>query len=211
MLDVDGGIDVDAGFQDLLHVEVALGMAAAGCVGVGEFVDKGDLRPAGQDGIEVHLVQPAPFVLDAPARDDLEAVEQRLGLLPAMGFDHPDDDVVAVLDAGAGGLQHFVGLADAGGRADKDAKLADAAILSPGCFQQGVGRWSPVSIVSIFRHCASALSGYSPKSTALGVEPNAAHTAWPLWAAVASRSTARLSSSTLTRGSPSMPRRRPSV
>ena len=133
------GIDVDAGVQDLLHVEVALGMAAAGCVGVGKFVDKDDLRPAGENGVEVHLVEPATLVVDAPARNDLEAFEQGLGLLPAVGFNDPDDDIVAVLLPGTGGLQHFIGLADAGSSADKNAKLADAAFLSPGRLQQGVG------------------------------------------------------------------------
>ena len=60
-------------------------------------------------------------------------------------------------------------------RIDNDTQLADAAILPPGCFQQGVGRWPPFRIVSIFRHCASALSGYWPESTAFGLpsEPNA--------------------------------------
>ena len=159
VLDVDGGIDVDAAVQDLLHVEVALRMAAAGRVGVGEFVDQDDLRPAGEDGVEVHLLEPAALVLDAPARNDLETLEQRLGLLPAVGFDDADDDVVAVLLAGARRLQHFVGLADAGSGADEDAQLADAALLSPGRFQQGVGRRSPVGIVSFFRHRASIITG----------------------------------------------------
>ena len=71
--------------------------------------------------------------------NDLEALEQRLGLLPAMGLDDADDDVVAVLLAGARGLQHFVGLADARCGADENAQLADAAFLAPRCFQQGVG------------------------------------------------------------------------
>ena len=133
------GVDVDAVVQDLLHVEVALGMAAAGRVGVGELVDQHDLRPAGEDGVDVHLLQPSALVLHAAARDDLEALEQRLRLLPAMGLDDPYDDIVAVLLAGARVLQHFVGLADARGGADKNAKLADAAFLSPRRLQQGVG------------------------------------------------------------------------
>ena len=153
-------------------------MAAAGRVGVGELVDQRDLRPAGQDGVEVHLLEPAALVLDAPARDDLEALEQRLGLLPAVGFDDADDDVVAVLHAGARGLQHLVGLADAGGGADEDAQLADAAFLAPGRFQQGLGRRPLVGIVSFFSHRASILAGYSPKTRARAVERAGRQPAW---------------------------------
>ena len=45
VLDVDGGVDVDAGVQQLLDVLVALGMPAAGDVGVGELVDQDQARP----------------------------------------------------------------------------------------------------------------------------------------------------------------------
>jgi hypothetical protein len=65
------------------------------------------------------------------ARDDLEALEQRLGFLPSMRLDDTDDDVIAVLPAGARLLQHLVGLADAGRRADEDLQLAGAALLAP--------------------------------------------------------------------------------
>ena len=89
VLDVDGGIDVDAVVQDLLHVEVALGMTAAGRVGVGKLVDKHDLRPAGENGVDVHLLEPSPLVLHASARDDLEALEQGLASPSCHGFRRP--------------------------------------------------------------------------------------------------------------------------
>src|SRR5262245_63544231 len=56
VLDIDGGINVDSVSEQLFDVEVALGMAAAGHVGVGELVDQHDLRMSGDDGIEVHLL-----------------------------------------------------------------------------------------------------------------------------------------------------------
>ena len=56
-------------FRISCDVEVALGMAAAGRVGVGELVDQRDLRPARQDGVDVHLVERPALVLDAPARE----------------------------------------------------------------------------------------------------------------------------------------------
>ena len=96
VLDVDGGIDVDAVLQQLFDVEIALRMTAAGRVGVGELVDQHDLRPAGDDGVEVHFLERLALVFDASARNDFEAVQQRLGFLASVGLDHADDDVVAV-------------------------------------------------------------------------------------------------------------------
>ena len=144
VLDVDRRVDVDAAAQQLLDVEIALGVAAAGRVGVGEFVDQHDLRPAGDDGVEVHFLKPLALVFDSPARDDFEAFQQRLGLLAAVRLDDADDDVVAVLLPGAGLLQHLVGLADARRRADEDSELADAAFFPPGRFKQGLRRGSLV-------------------------------------------------------------------
>ena len=40
VLDVDGGVDVDAVFQQLLDILVALGVAAAGNIGVRQLVDQ---------------------------------------------------------------------------------------------------------------------------------------------------------------------------
>jgi hypothetical protein len=136
VLDVDGGVDVDAVRHQLFDVEIALGMPAAGCVGMGELVDQNDLRPAGDDGVEIHLVEPLPLVGHAPARDDLKPLQQRLGLRAAMGFHHADHDIVAVPLTGAGLLEHLVGLADAGRSADENSEPADAPFLPSGRFQQ---------------------------------------------------------------------------
>ena len=57
-----------------------------------------------------------------------------------MGLDHADDDVDAVLPAAWALLQHLVGLADAGRRADEDLQSAGATLLAPGGLQQGIGR-----------------------------------------------------------------------
>ena len=57
VLDVERRVDVDAGVEQLLDVLVALGVAAAGRVGVGELVDQHQLRPPREDGVEVHLVE----------------------------------------------------------------------------------------------------------------------------------------------------------
>ena len=44
MLDVDGGVDVDAGAQEFLDILIPLGVAAARRVGVGELVDEDELN-----------------------------------------------------------------------------------------------------------------------------------------------------------------------
>ena len=49
VLDVDRGVDVNTLLKQFLDVEIALGMAAARCVGVGEFIDQDRGRAAGQE------------------------------------------------------------------------------------------------------------------------------------------------------------------
>ena len=56
VLDVDGSVDIDAARQQLLDVEIALRMAAAGRVGVGEFIDQREPRTTRDQRIEVHLL-----------------------------------------------------------------------------------------------------------------------------------------------------------
>ena len=136
VLDIDRRVDVDAVAHQLFDVEVALRMTAAFGVGVSEFVDQNDLRPAGDDGVEVHLVEQLAFVFDVPARNDFEAAQQRFGLPAAVGLDDADDDVVAVLLARVGLLQHLVGFADAGRGADENSKLADAPLFAARRFEQ---------------------------------------------------------------------------
>ena len=135
VLDVDGGIDVDAVGEQFLDVEIALGMTAARRVGMGEFVDQGDLRPPRDQRVEVHLLERLVLVADPLARQHFEALQQRFGLRPSMGLDDADDDIGARLPPGVRALQHLVGLADAGRGADKDLQPAGLVVLPPGRFQ----------------------------------------------------------------------------
>src|SRR5262249_24493032 len=113
-----------------------------------------NLRTPGDDGVEVHLLEPLTSVLDAPARDDLEALQQRLGLTAAVGLHDADDDVVAVLLAGAGLLQHLVGLADARRGTDEDSQLPPARSPPPGRLEQGLRR-RPLIIAPRICHFSS--------------------------------------------------------
>ena len=152
VLDVDGGVDVDAARQQLLDVEIALGMAAAGRIGVGELVDEGELRAARDQRVDIHLFESLVAVVDPLARQHFQAREQRLGLGAAVGLDDAHHHVDAGLELGMGALQHLVGLADAGGGADKDLQLAGAAVLAPGRFQQGFRRGTQIGGLALIGH-----------------------------------------------------------
>ena len=69
-------------------------------------------------------------------------MQQRLGLGPAVGFDHADDDIDAGFQLGMRALQHLVGLADAGGGADEDLEPAGLIVLAPRRLQQRIRRGS---------------------------------------------------------------------
>ena len=152
VLDIDGGIDVDAAVQQLFNVEIAFGVAAARHIGVGKLVDENELRPAGDDGVEVHLVEPLAFVLDGPARNDFEAVQQGLGLFAAVGLHHAYDDIVAVFFSGPSLLQHFIGFADAWRGTHEDLQLPEAALFTSGRLKQGFRRGALVLVAPLICH-----------------------------------------------------------
>ena len=85
---------------------------------MGDLVDHRDLRVAREHGVEVHLLDRHAAVLDAPARDLLEALDQRRGVGAAVRFDEAEDHVDAALLQRVRFLQHAVGLADPGREAD---------------------------------------------------------------------------------------------
>ena len=135
VLDVDGRIDVDAVGEQFLDIEIAFGMPAAGGVGMGEFIDQRDLRPPRDQRIEVHLLERLLLVGKPLAGQHLEPLQQGLRLRPSVGLDDTDHDVGACLSLGMGALQHLIGLADAGGGADKNFQSAGLIMLPPGGFQ----------------------------------------------------------------------------
>ena len=193
------GVDVDAAAQQLLDVEIALGVAAARRVGVGELVDQHDLRPAREDGVEIHLLERLALVVDAPARNDLEAVRAAPRSPCGRGSRRRRRRRrTPSLLAGAGLLQHLVGLADARRGADEDLQLADAPLLAAGRLEQGVRRGALVEVAPLVGHrqhrSVARDAARSALSLRAGRDPSA-----------------RLSASTFTRGSPRRPRMRPSI
>ncbi len=115
--------------------------------------------------------------------DLLESLEQPLGVCTAMRLHVPDDDVLSGSANVLRGLEHRVGLADTGGSAKENT---EAAALGAGLFCLDVGQ-QLIGIGPYFGHARLS-------------EPPEGHLAGACIA-----SSARFSSSTFTRGSPSHP------
>ena len=132
VLDVDGGEDVDVGFEEEEDVFVALGVAAAGDVAVGELVDEDDLGMAREDGVDVHLVEEGALVVDARGwgRASRRAASSAVPLRPWVST-MPMTDVFAALAAADAFGEHAEGFADAGSVAEKDLEAA-ACLLGLG-------------------------------------------------------------------------------
>ena len=123
MLDVDGGVDVDAGGEQLLDVLPALGVAGAGGVGVRQLVDQQQRGMAGEGAVEVELLEDRAAIVERLPGQDLQALEQAGRLRAAVGLDDPDRDVEAFRALGARRLEHREGLPHAGGGAEEDLEL----------------------------------------------------------------------------------------
>ena len=95
VLDVERRGDVDAGGEQLLDVLPALLVAAARDVGVGQLVDEHPLRTAGDDGVDVHLLERRAAVGDRLPRHHLEVADRLGGQRAVVRLDEADDDVAA--------------------------------------------------------------------------------------------------------------------
>ena len=124
MLDVQRGVDVDAGGEQVLDILVALLMPAAGDVGMGKLVDQRELGLALQDRVDVHLAEIAAAIEDLLARDDLKAARKRLGLSAAVCLHNPDPHIHVLAEMRLGRLKHRESLADTGIGAEKDFQLS---------------------------------------------------------------------------------------
>ena len=140
VLDVERGVDVDALAQELLDIEIALGMPAASGIGMGELIDERQVWAARDEGVEIHLLERVILVRDGAARNDLKAVEQGLGLFAAVRLDDADDHVGAVFRSGPGLLQHLVGLAYARSGTEEDLQSPCPAFFLFGFFEQRLRR-----------------------------------------------------------------------
>lgn len=132
VLDVDRGQDVDARVEQFLDVLPAFGVPAARHVGVGELVDQGDRRPAGQHGVEVEFVEHGVAVRHPPWRDDLEAGQLLGGARPPVRVHDRHHHVGASADSPMGLPQHGERLSRAGGGTEVDPQPSPARRLGDG-------------------------------------------------------------------------------
>ena len=134
MLDVQRRIDVDAAIEQFLDVEIALRMAAALGIGMGEFVDQHEIRPAGEDAVEVHLLERPALVADRDAGDDLEAGDESFGLLAAVGLDDADDDIETVGESWRG--RRRASRRSCRHRGQRRERSSDGRAFRPGLFRE---------------------------------------------------------------------------
>ena len=136
MLDVEGSVNVDAGFEQLGHILITLGVTGAGGVGMGQLIDKRQAGMMLENGVDIHFGQFDVPVGNGGARDDFQPEHERFSLGALVGFHVADYNVHAFVPALVSGFEHGVGLAHPGGVAQEDFQLA-AAILLLGGFQLG--------------------------------------------------------------------------
>lgn len=111
VLDVDRGIDVDAGIEQLHDVLPAPLMAAAGHVAVRQLIDQGQPRFACQQCIQIEFFQHAALVTHARARQQRQTLQQRSGFAAPVRLHHTGHHIHALPQALARPRQHGVGLA----------------------------------------------------------------------------------------------------
>ena len=157
-------------------------MPAARHIGVRVFVDQQQAGPSRQRRVEIELLNHLIAVDDRLARQHVEASRQLLGLTAAMGLDQPGDYVTSARPLAMRGREHGVGLADPRRCAEKNLEPAPAFLLGQG--QQCIGGSS-----------LRLIAGHTAPRRSRSYDFIA--------------SSARLSLSTFTRGSPSRPSQRP--
>ena len=130
VLHVHGGENVDARVQQLFHVAVAFGVAAAGGVRVGQLVHEDEAGLAREGRVHVELAQRDALVRDLAYGQLLQAVQQRERVGARMGLDVAHHHVAAVLLRRVGRLEHGVGLAHAGRVAEEYLEAAAPLVIA---------------------------------------------------------------------------------
>lgn len=119
MLDVDGGVYVDAGPQQFLDILIAFYVARAGGVRVGQLVYENQLRMAGERAVEVEFIELQAPVPDTSHRQRLQPLKQRHRLGTRVRLDIADGHIYPLAFRAPRRLEHRVCLADAGGVAEE--------------------------------------------------------------------------------------------
>ena len=124
MLDIESGVNIDAGIEKFENVLVTFRMARSRRVRMGKLIDHGKPGMPCQDGVEIHFRQARSAILDLGPRHDRHAFEQRLRFLATVRFNNPNDDLAFFRLLLPRRLEHGVGLADPRGHSEEDLQLA---------------------------------------------------------------------------------------
>ena len=142
MLDVNGRINADPCTQQLLHVLIPLGMAAARRIGVGQFIHQNQLGLARERAVQIELMQFNAFVWNAFRGELLQPIQQSHGFWAGMRLDIAGHYVKTGFFSPMCGFQHGVGFADAGGIAKENFQPSSGrGFLFLYGFQQSVRIW----------------------------------------------------------------------
>ena len=88
-----------------------------------QFVHEGQLRPARQDRIQIHLGKFDSTMFQLAACNAGQPQSQGVGLFASVRFHVADDNIGSGRQFAARGLQHRVGLAYAGRHAQEDLEV----------------------------------------------------------------------------------------
>jgi hypothetical protein len=124
VLDVDRGDDVDASVQQCFDVLPALLVSRPGSVGVGEFIDQGNLGLACEDRVKIHLFESGSSVVVGHARNDFKIAHLSVRLRSTVRLDVTNHHVRTAVATSPPFVEHPVGLADPGRGSQVDAELA---------------------------------------------------------------------------------------
>ena len=120
MLNIDGRPDGNTRPQNLFNILIALGVAAAVRVGVGQFVHQKNFRLARQRRIHIKFIKGDISVGNTEKRELFKTIKQCGCFRAGMGFDITGDDVYSLRLGRMRGLEHGGGLAHSGGIAEED-------------------------------------------------------------------------------------------
>jgi hypothetical protein len=108
---------------------------------MGKFVDDYQGGGSSEGSIDVKFMDTPPAMGMYPMRQNVQALEEGVGFLPAVRFHNPDNDVDTFKPPLLGGLKHCIGLTHTRGGTEEDLQLAlvPAFLLGDSPIQEFVG------------------------------------------------------------------------
>jgi len=124
VLDVDRGIDADPAIEQLFDILPAFGMARAGNIGVGQFINQNQVGMARQCCINIKFLLRGAPVFHLPPGQDFQPGQQGFGLDAPVRLHDAHNHVNPFVAAQTGSIQHAVGFAYPGCCPKEDFQFA---------------------------------------------------------------------------------------